>query len=121
MKIDVNNVFTLVSLIFLLIGGIYRLAQIEASINARITNVQTNLLLAVDSLKDNLVEKLHVNEKRLDIHLTEYQGRNEHYNYLFNDLNNKLGHQGNRIKDWIDQIAAHLHEKGGFIIRDRRL
>jgi hypothetical protein len=121
MKVDINNAFTIVSLLFMLVAGIYRLARIEASINARITNVQTNLLLAVDSLKDNLVEKLHVNEKRLDIHLTEYQGRNEHYNYLFNDLNNKLGHQGNRIKDWIDQIAAHLHDKAGFIIRDRRL
>ncbi|MEH2070280.1 MAG: hypothetical protein V7K47_19340 [Nostoc sp.] len=121
MKIDVNNAFTVCSLLFMLVAGIYRLAQIEASINTRISNVQTSLLTAIDSAKDNIVEKLHDNEKTLDIHLTEYQGRNRHYEYLFNELNNKLVHQGNRIKDWIDQIATYLHEKGGFIIRDRRL
>ncbi|PHJ59450.1 hypothetical protein VF14_27090 [Nostoc linckia z18] len=121
MKVDINNAFTIVSLLFMLVAGIYRLARIEASINARITNVQTNLLTAIDSVKDGLADKLHINDKKLDIHLTEYQGRNEHYTYLMNEFDKKLGHQGNRIKDWIDQIATHLHEKGGFIIRDRRL
>jgi uncharacterized membrane protein len=64
MKIDINNFFTLVSLGFLLIGGIYRLAQIEAQINTRITNVQTTLLVAIDAHRDNFVEKLYMNEKK---------------------------------------------------------
>jgi hypothetical protein len=60
-------------------------------------------------------------DKKLDIHLTEYSGKNEHYEYRIADFDKRLQHQGNRIKDWIDQIVGHLYEKSGFIIRDRKL
>lgn len=63
MKIDINNAFTIVSLVSMLVAGIYRLAQIEATINAKISNVQVTLLSSVDSLKDNFVDRLYVNEK----------------------------------------------------------
>ncbi|MBW4675375.1 MAG: hypothetical protein KME52_15535 [Desmonostoc geniculatum HA4340-LM1] len=99
MKIDVNNALTIILGLIAVIGAIYRLAQVESNIIAKINGL----------------------EKKLDIHLTEYQARKEHYDYLLNDLNNRLQHQANRVKDWIDQIVAHLHEKAGFIIRDRKL
>ncbi|AFY43761.1 hypothetical protein [Nostoc sp. PCC 7107] len=99
MKIDVNNLFTVTSLAFMLIGGIYHLARMEANIVARI-----GLL-----------------DKKLDIHLTDYQSKHEHYEYRINDLDKRIQHQGNRLKDWIDQIVTHLSEKSGFMIRDRKL
>lgn len=121
MKIDINHTFTVISLIFMLVAGIYRLAQIEANINNKIKTVEDNVLKAVDQLRGNIVDRLYANEKKLDVHLTEYQGKKEHYDYRINDFDNRLLHQGNRIKDWIDQIATHLHENSGFIIRDRKL
>ncbi|WP_138501458.1 hypothetical protein [Nostoc sp. PA-18-2419] len=63
MKVDTNNIFTVVCLVFMLVTGIYRLAQIEVNINARISNVQANLLIAVYSLKDNFADRLYINEK----------------------------------------------------------
>lgn len=78
MKIDLNSALTLVSLVFMLVGGIYRLAQIEANINLKIKALETHLLGAVDALRDSVVERLYSVEKKLDIHLVEYQHKEEH-------------------------------------------
>ncbi|MBE9209262.1 hypothetical protein IQ244_22680 [Nostoc sp. LEGE 06077] len=99
MKIDVNNLFTIISLAFMLIGGIYHLARMKA----------------------NIVAKIGLLDKKLDINLTDYQSKNEHYEYRINGLDKLLQHQGNRLKDWVDQIAGHLSEKTGLMIRDRKL
>ncbi len=118
MKIDINNAFTLSSLVFMLVAGIYRLAKIEASINARITNVRTDLLTAVDSLKDNFVDRLYVNEKKLDIHLTEYAEKKIFSEYRHNSTDKLVEHKFNRLRGLIKQLAGFLSKESGFILRD---
>ena len=97
MKIDINNTLTAVSLVFMLVGGIYRLAQIEANINNRIRSVETTLLIAIDSLKDNLVNRLHVNDKKLDMHLVEYQEKKLFAEYRHNATDKLVEHKFNRL------------------------
>ncbi|MCC5624449.1 hypothetical protein [Nostoc sp. CHAB 5715] len=55
MKIDVNNALTIILGLIAVIGSIYRLAQIEANINNRISRLEANILTVVDTLKDNLI------------------------------------------------------------------
>ncbi|MBX9259412.1 hypothetical protein H1Q63_36775 [Desmonostoc muscorum CCALA 125] len=118
MKVDLNNAFTLISLVSMLVAGIYRLAQIEASINAKISNVQTNLLTAVDSLKDNFVDRLYVNEKKLDVHLTEYTEKKLFAEYRHNATDKLVEHKFNRLRGLIKQLAGFLNKESGFILRD---
>jgi hypothetical protein len=118
MKIDINNFFTLVSLAFLLIGGIYRLTQIEAQINTRITNVQTTLLAAIDSHRDNFVDKLYINEKKLEVHVTEYTEKKLFSEYRHNATDKQLEHKFNRLRGLIKQLAGFLNKESGFILRD---
>ena len=65
MKIDVNNALTIVLGLLTLVGSIYRLAQIEANINSRISSIETKLLLVIDNLKDTLIEKLNITNSKL--------------------------------------------------------
>jgi hypothetical protein len=101
MKIDVNNLFTVTSLAFMLIGGIYHLTRMEA----------------------NIIGKIGALDKKLDIHFADYKAKNEHYEYRINDFDKRLLHQGNRVKDWIEQIAEFIRAKAdaSFTIRDRKL
>jgi hypothetical protein len=118
MKADINNLFTVISLAFLLIGGIYRLAQIEAQINTRITNVQTTLLAAIDSHRDNFVDKLYICEKKLDVHLTEYTEKKLFLEYRHNATDKQLEHKFNRLRGLIKQLSGFLNNESGFILRD---
>ena len=119
MKIDINNALTIVLGLLTLIGSIYRLAQIEANINSRISTVETKLLLVVDNLKDNLIDKLNTINSKLEIHITEYKGDKEYiYVYRLNTNEKLIEHKFNRLANWITQIAGFLHRKTGFQIRD---
>jgi hypothetical protein len=118
MKIDINNAFTLLSLISMLVVGIYRLAQIEASINFKISNTQTSLLAAIDSLKDNFSDRLYVNEKKLDVHLTEYTEKKLFAEYRHNATDKLVEHKFNRLRGLIKQLAGFLNKESGFILRD---
>ena len=118
MKLDLNSAFTLASLGFLLVGGIYRLAQIEAQINSRIANVQATLLAALDSHRDNFVDRLYVNEKKLDVHLTEYSEKKLFSEYRHNATDKMGEHKFNRLRGMIKQLVGFLNKESGFILRD---
>lgn len=119
MKIDINNALTIILGLLALIGSIYRLAQIEANINSRISTLETKLLLVVDNLKDNLVKELTTISSRLEIHITEYKGDKEYiYIYRLNANDKAIEHKFNRLANWITQVAGFLHRKTGFQIRD---
>ncbi len=108
MKIDVNSTLTIILGLLALVGSIYRLAQVEFSINARIS-----------SLEYNLITKLDAVERRLDIHLTQYSADKENiYEYRLNNADKALEHKFNRLSNWINQITGYLHKEGGFQIRD---
>lgn len=97
MKIDINNALTVVTGLILVIGAIYRLAQVEAKINDKIDDVN----------------------KKLEILLTQYAGDKEYiYIYRIHNLEKTIEHKFNRLANWITQIAGFLHRKTGFQIRD---
>jgi hypothetical protein len=119
MKIDVNNALTIILGLIAVIGAIYRLAKIEANINSRISHVETNILVVVDSLKDNLIERINTTNSKLEIHTTEYKGDKEYiYIYRLNANEKTIEHKFNRLANWITQVAGFLHRKTGFQIRD---
>lgn len=108
MKIDLNNSLTIILGLLALIGSIYRLAQVEANINARIS-----------LLEYNLISKLDLIERRLEVHVTQYQSDKENiYEYRLNNADKTIEHKFNRLANWITQIAGYLHKEGGFQIRD---
>ncbi len=118
MKVDINNVLTVVSLVFMLVAGIYRLAQIEANINAKISKLETTLLTAIDALKDNFSDRLYLNEKKLDVHLTEYIEKKLFAEYRHNATDKLVEHKFNRLRGLIKQLAGFLNKESGFILRD---
>lgn len=120
MKIDINNALTIVIGLMTLAGAIYRLAQVEAGINGRIGKVENRLLLAIDQLRDKLVDRFHETEKKLDVHLTEYAEKKQFVEYRINDTDKKIEHKFNRLANWIKQIADHLGKESSFQIKDDR-
>ncbi|MBW4615478.1 MAG: hypothetical protein KME21_19810 [Desmonostoc vinosum HA7617-LM4] len=102
----------------MLLGAVYRLAQVESNINARITRVETTVLSAVDQLKDNVVDKLYATEKKLDIHLTEYTEKKLFAEYRHNATDKLVEHKFNRLRGLIKQLAGFLNKESGFVLRD---
>ncbi|MHC5861700.1 hypothetical protein [Nostoc sp.] len=108
MKIDLNNALTIILGLLALIGAIYRLAQVEASIHARIT-----------SLEYNLSTKLDLVERKLEIHVTQYLSDKDNiYEYRLNNADKTIEHKFNRLANWITQISGYLNKESGFQIRD---
>ncbi|MBC6434486.1 hypothetical protein FM036_29495 [Nostoc sp. HG1] len=108
MKIDVNNALTIILGLLALIGSIYRLAKVEANINSRISLLEYNLL-----------NKLDLGERRLEVHLTQYQADKENiYEYRLNTTDKLIEHKFNRLANWVNQISGYLHKESGFQIRD---
>ncbi|MEH2088041.1 hypothetical protein [Nostoc sp.] len=96
MKIDINNALTIAGGLILIIGAIYRLAQVEAKINDKIDDV----------------------DKKLEILLTQYAADKEYiYLYRLHTLDKAIEHKFNRLANWVTQIAVFLHKKTGFQIR----
>lgn len=118
MKIDINNALTAVSLFFMLIGGIYRLAQIEANINTRITKTEKHLLDAIDSVNDKFIEKFYDSDKKLEVHLARYEDHKLFTEGKINDLKMAIEHKFQRLSNWFSQVADLLYEHYKFRIKD---
>ncbi|MCC5669886.1 hypothetical protein LC653_40300 [Nostoc sp. CHAB 5784] len=95
MKIDVNNALTIILGLIAVIGAIYRLAQIESSILSKITAI----------------------EKKIDIHLAEYNGKSEMIHYRLHGHDELIAHKFQRCWDEIKDIEGYL-AKDGFIPRE---
>jgi hypothetical protein len=119
MKIDIDSTLTIILALIALVVSIYRLAQVEANINSRISHVESSILAIIDSTQDNLSERIIVLERKVDVHLAKYDG-DKKYIYLYRlNANNKLVvNKFNRLANWITQIAGFLHKHSGFQIRD---
>ncbi|WP_375495402.1 hypothetical protein [uncultured Nostoc sp.] len=121
MKIDIISTLTIISGLLGLIGAIYRLAQVEANINARISGVERNLLAELDAIKDDLLNKLNSTDGKIERHLVQYEGDKENiYIYRLNDNSKAIEHKFNRLANWITQIAALLYKQCGFQIQDNK-
>ncbi|BAY60926.1 hypothetical protein NIES22_09870 [Calothrix brevissima NIES-22] len=118
MKIDINNAITIITGLMVIVGAIYRLSQVEANINAKIAKVETNVLTTIDDLGDKITDQIHQNEKRLDIHLTEWNEKKVFVEYRLNGLESLIKHKFERLAGWIRQIAELLGHQFGFQIKD---
>jgi hypothetical protein len=118
MKIDVNNAITITLGLLALMGYVWKFAEVKADINARIAKLETNTLLAIDTLKDSLIDKVYTTDKKLDIHLIEYTEKKLFTEYRLNGTDKLVEHKFNRLANWLDQIAGFLHKQSGFQIRD---
>ncbi|MDZ8093722.1 MAG: hypothetical protein RMZ42_17595 [Nostoc sp. DedQUE05] len=118
MKIDINNALTIILGLLTLIGAIYRLAQVEANINAKINRVENTVLAAVDHLKDNFVDRLYTVERKVDVHLTEYNEKKLFVEYRLNGIETMVKHKFDRLANWVKQIAGFLNKQSNFQIRD---
>ncbi|MDZ8090188.1 MAG: hypothetical protein RMY16_32235 [Nostoc sp. DedQUE12b] len=118
MKIDINNALTIILGLLTLVGAIYRLAQVEANINAKINRVESTLLASVDQLKDNFVDRLYTVERKVDVHLTEYNEKKLFVEYRLNGIESMVKHKFDRLASWVKQIAGFLNKQSNFQIRD---
>jgi ADP-glucose pyrophosphorylase len=96
MKIDINSALTIVLGLIAIIGAIYRLAQIESSI----------------------INKINILEKKLDVHLAEYDGKSELIEYRLKSQEELIAHKFNRCWNQIKDIESYL-AKNGFIPHER--
>ncbi|MBN3905116.1 MAG: hypothetical protein HWQ35_00555 [Nostoc sp. NMS1] len=96
MKIDISNALTIILGLIAVIGAIYRLAQVEANIIARIAST----------------------DKKIDIHLTEYSSKKELIEYRLHGHDELIDHKFNRCWNEIKDIQNYL-AKDGFIPRSK--
>jgi hypothetical protein len=94
MKIDINNALTIILGLLGVIGAIYRLAQIEA----------------------NIISKISAIDKKIDIHLTEYNSKKELIEYRLHGHDELIDHKFGRCWNEIKDIENYL-AKDGFIPR----
>ncbi|MEH1818706.1 MAG: hypothetical protein V7L31_06335 [Nostoc sp.] len=80
---DLHNSVTFVVGLITIFSAIYKLAQIESSINTRITNLESSIntkfgniestnFVKIDNLKDKFNDKLIALDRKVDIHLQDY-------------------------------------------------
>lgn len=119
MKIDVSSSLTIILGLIALIGSIYKIAQVEANINARISRIEASTLVIIDSSKDDLIARINTINNKLEIHIIEYKSDKEYiYLYRLNSTEKAIEHKFTRLANWITQVASYLHSKTGFQIRD---
>lgn len=113
MKIDLTATLTVIIGLLTVIGSIYRLAQIEANINAK-------MLL----LEYTLNTKISIIDSKIVGHLIQYDNDKEYiYIYRLNDNEKTIEHKFNRLANWVNQISGYLNkqnQENGFQIRDDR-
>ncbi|MEH2139896.1 hypothetical protein [Nostoc sp.] len=80
---DIHNSVTFVVGVITIFSAIYKLAQIESSINTKIANLESNMnskianleaanFITIDNLKDKFNDKFIALDRKVDIHLQDY-------------------------------------------------
>lgn len=80
---DIHNSVTFVVGLITIFSAVYKLAQVESSINSKIANLESSMnskianleaanFITVDNLKDKLNDKLINLDRKVDIHLQDY-------------------------------------------------
>ncbi|MEH1817288.1 MAG: hypothetical protein V7L09_33495 [Nostoc sp.] len=119
MKIDLATSLTIILGLLALIGSIYKVAQVEANINARISRIEASTLLLLDSSKNDLIDRMNIIDNKLQIQITEYKSDKEYiFLYRLNSIEKTVEHKFNRLASWITQLSGYLHKESGFQIRD---
>ncbi|MEH1790331.1 MAG: hypothetical protein V7L23_33400 [Nostoc sp.] len=106
---DIHNSVTFVVGLITIFTAIYKLAQIESSINSKIANLESNLnsrianlesanFLTVDNLKDKLNDKLINLDRKVDIHLQDYTNYKEAILLQHNGLFDAIKHNWSKTE-----------------------
>lgn len=118
MKIDPDALTIILGLITL-IGAIYRLAQVEANINARITRIESSVLIEIDKLGDNTTKEIHAIQVDFIILKADYAVRKEWYTETAHGLKGMIAHKFSRLNFHLIDVQRHLEKSSGFIIRSQ--
>ncbi len=118
-KIDLTNALTIILGLITLIGAIYRLAQVEANINARIGKIEHNLLVEIDKVGDRTVGDLHQMQMEFSIHKADYTVRKEWQTDVAHGLKDMIKHKFSRLNYHIIDIQRHLEKNSGFVVRSQ--
>lgn len=103
---DSTEIIQLIVGITAIISVLYQVARVERVIYQ-----------SIDAVKD-LSERNHLElQKRLDLHLQSYADRRDHDLYIINDLNNKIEHRFNRLREHQKHIERYLEKNGNFRVR----
>ena len=87
------------------------------SVLYQVARVERVIYQSIDAVKD-LSERNHLElQKRLDLHLQSYADRRDHDLYIINDLNNKIEHRFNRLREHQKDIERYLEKNGNFRVR----
>lgn len=87
------------------------------SVLYQVARVERIIYQSIDAVKD-LSERNYLDlQKRLDLHLQSYADRRDHDLYIVNDLNNKIDHRFNRLREHQKDIERYLEKNGNFRTR----
>lgn len=87
------------------------------SVLYQVARVERVIYQSIDAVKD-LSERNHLElQKRLDLHLQSYADRRDHDLYIINDLNNKIEHRFNRLREHQKDMERYLEKNGSFRVR----
>ncbi|MBC6436221.1 hypothetical protein FM036_45660 [Nostoc sp. HG1] len=118
MKLDSDGL-TIILGLMTLIGAIYRLAQVEANINARITRIESSILIEVDKLGDNTTKEIHAIQVDFIILKADYAVRKEWHTETAYGLKQMIAHKFSRLNFHLIDVQRHLEKHSGFIIRSQ--
>jgi len=87
------------------------------SVLYQVARVERAIYQSIDAVKDSSERNYLELQKRLDLHLQSYADRRDHDLYIINDLNNKIDHRFNRLREHQRNIESYLEKNGNFRTR----
>lgn len=96
---DVNSIIQILIGLTGLLGIIWQISQVKASIDK-----------AIDAVKDEAFARHTILEKRFDIHLENYINRQEMVNMVTSQLDQKIDHRFNRSYGSIRDLEKFLQK-----------
>lgn len=106
---DLHNSVTFVVGLITIFTAVYKLAQIESTINTRIANLESNLntkianlesanFITIDNLKDKFNDKIINLDRKVDIHLQDYTNYKDAILLQHNGLIDVIKHNWNKTE-----------------------
>ncbi|MCC5635653.1 hypothetical protein LC593_07270 [Nostoc sp. CHAB 5844] len=106
--IDFKNSLDVIIGICVLVGIVYRISHMEASIYREI-----------DKVSDKLSEQIHSMQMDFSIHRADYAVRKEWHTETAHGLKQMIKHKFSRLNFHIIDIQQHLKKQTGFVVRSQ--
>ncbi|MEH1824455.1 MAG: hypothetical protein V7L22_03650 [Nostoc sp.] len=106
---DLHNSVTFVVGLITIFSAVYKLAQVESSINSKIANLESSMnskianleaanFITVDNLKDKLNDKIINLDRKVDIHLQDYTNYKDALLLQHNNLFDAIKHNWSKTE-----------------------